>query len=73
MLEAKARIIIRPNGGTGTLYIPAGVVNDSSFPFSVNDRVIVRIRGKRLIVEKDREIPEKNKSRAKYHGSRELE
>ena len=57
MLEAKTRILQRPEGGTGTLYIPARVVNDSSFPFDTDDTVLVRIRGSKLIVEKDREMP----------------
>ena len=60
MREGKTRIVLRPEGGTGTLYIPAGVVKDSSFPFRPNQKVLVRIRGHKLIVEKE-ELFEKEK------------
>jgi hypothetical protein len=55
MLEGSARIVLptRDNRSkTGVLYIPADVVKDSSFPFDPNQKVIVRIDGKRLIVER---------------------
>jgi len=38
---------------TGILYIPADVVKDSLFPFSADEEVVVRIDGKRLIVERN--------------------
>jgi len=54
MLEASAKIILpsRDNRSkTGVLYIPADVVKDSSFPFDPDQEVVVRIDGKRLVVE----------------------
>ena len=53
MKEGRTRLILPPEGGTGTLYIPANVVNDSLFPFQGNEKVLVRIRGRRLIVESE--------------------
>lgn len=38
---------------TGILYIPADVVKDSLFPFSADEEVVVRIDGKRLVVERN--------------------
>jgi len=56
MLEGKTRIILPPRGGkTGILYIPADIVKDSSFPFQANERVLVRIVGKKLVVEREGE------------------
>ena len=55
MLEGKTKIILPPKGGrTGVLYIPADIVKDSSFPFEANERVLVRIEGRRLVVESER-------------------
>ena len=54
MLEGSAKIILpsRDNRSkTGVLYIPADVVKDSSFPFDPDQEVVVRIDGKRLVVE----------------------
>jgi hypothetical protein len=53
MLEGRTRIILPDEGGTGTLYIPAGVVKDSCFPFRPNEEVLVRIRGRKLIIENE--------------------
>jgi len=56
MLEGKTRIILPPRGGkTGILYIPADIVKDSSFPFQANERVLVRIVGETLVVEREGE------------------
>ena len=57
MLEGSAKIILptRDNRSkTGVLYIPADVVKDSLFPFIPDQEVIVRIDGKRLVVEEMR-------------------
>ena len=57
MLEGFAKIVLptRDNRSkTGVLYIPADVVKDSSFPFLPDQQVIVRIEGKRLVVEEGR-------------------
>ena len=54
MLEGKTRIIMPARGGkTGILYIPADIVKDSSFPFQADERVLIQIEGRRLIVESD--------------------
>jgi hypothetical protein len=54
MLEGYAKIILPTRSDrskTGILYIPADVVKDSSFPFNPEQEVIIRIDGKRLVVE----------------------
>lgn len=54
MLEGYAKIILPTNNNrskTGILYIPADLVKDSSFPFEADQEVVVRIDGKRLVVE----------------------
>jgi len=54
MLEGFAKFILPSRGErskTGILYIPADVVKDSSFPFIPDQEVIVRIDGRKLIVE----------------------
>jgi hypothetical protein len=57
VLEGTTRIIMPPRGGkTGILYIPADIVKDSSFPFEANERVLVRIEGRKLIVESENRI-----------------
>jgi len=40
--------------GRLVLYIPADLRKDSSFPFRVGQKVLIRIDGKRLVVEKGR-------------------
>ncbi|MGA8856476.1 MAG: hypothetical protein WB643_04835 [Candidatus Bathyarchaeia archaeon] len=57
MLEGYAKMILptRSNRSkTGILYIPADIVKDSSFPFSPDQEVVVRIDGNRLVVEESR-------------------
>ncbi|HMK83248.1 MAG TPA: hypothetical protein VK503_05990 [Candidatus Bathyarchaeia archaeon] len=57
MLEGAAKIILPTSDNrskTGVLYIPADVVKDSLFPFIPDQEVIVRIDGKRLVVEEMR-------------------
>jgi hypothetical protein len=54
MLEGNAKIILPTSSNrskTGILYIPADLVKDSSFPFEADQEVMVRIDGKRLVVE----------------------
>jgi len=54
LLEALAKIILPTRGDrskTGILYIPADVVKDSSFPFSPDQEVLIRIDGRKLVVE----------------------
>ena len=57
MLEGYAKIILATRSDrskTGILYIPADVVKDSSFPFGPDQEVMIRIDGKRLIIESGR-------------------
>ena len=54
LLEGFAKIILPSRGNrskTGILYIPADVVKDSSFPFSPDQEVLIRIDGRKLVVE----------------------
>ncbi len=54
MLEGLAKIILPTRSDrskTGILYIPADIVKDSSFPFDPDQEVVVRIDGRRLVVE----------------------
>jgi len=54
LLEGLAKIILPTRGDrskTGILYIPADVVKDSSFPFSPDQEVLIRIDGRKLVVE----------------------
>jgi hypothetical protein len=54
MLEGFTKIILpirSDRSKTGILYIPADIVKDSSFPFSPDQEVVVRIDGKRIVVE----------------------
>ena len=54
MLEGSAKIVLPTRSDrskTGILYIPADVVKDSLFPFGPDEQVIVRIDGRRLVVE----------------------
>ena len=38
--------------GRHSIYIPAGLVKDSAFPFTLDDELQIRIESGRLIVEK---------------------
>ncbi len=58
MLKDIGRLINRPTK-TGKkmydkffVYIPTSVAKDSAFPFKPGEEVIVRIDGKRLVIEK---------------------
>jgi len=54
LLEGSAKIILPTRGNrskTGIIYIPADIVKDSKFPFSPDEEVVVRIDGRRLVVE----------------------
>ncbi|MGA2971470.1 MAG: hypothetical protein ABSE39_02455 [Candidatus Bathyarchaeia archaeon] len=54
MLEGYAKIILPSRSDrskTGILYIPADIVKDSSFPFNPDQEVVVRIDGRRLVIE----------------------
>ncbi len=34
------------------IYLPSHIANDSAFPFKANDRIIIKIIGDRLVIEK---------------------
>jgi len=50
--------IARKNAGRGktyeayTIYLPSALVMDSAFPFKPKERLMVKIQGDRLVVEK---------------------
>ena len=57
LLEGLTKIIlpVRSNRSkTGVLYIPADVVKDSSFPFSADQEVVIKIDDGRLVIERRR-------------------
>jgi hypothetical protein len=57
MLEGLAKIVLPTRSDrskTGILYIPADVVKDSSFPFEPDQEVVIRIDGKRLVIEESK-------------------
>ncbi|MGQ9515220.1 MAG: hypothetical protein ACUVTL_09295 [Thermoproteota archaeon] len=35
-----------------TIYLPSILVTDSAFPFKPKDRLVVKIKGERLLIEK---------------------
>ena len=56
MIESQAKLIIAPKSRTGLLYIPSNLVVDSAFPFrDLPCKVLIRIDGKKLIIEKAEE------------------
>jgi hypothetical protein len=60
VLEGKTKIIVpSKKSKTGVLYIPADLVKDSSFPFSPNEEVMIRIVQNMLIIKKEKIIDEK--------------
>ena len=50
--EATGRFGSASRGKTGIIYVPADLVKDSTFPFSIGDSLHIRIDGERLIIEK---------------------
>ena len=55
MLEGSTKVILPTRSDrskTGILYIPADIVKDSSFPFNPDEEVVVRIDGRRLVIER---------------------
>jgi hypothetical protein len=55
MLEGSTKVILPTRSDrskTGILYIPADIVKDSSFPFDPDEEVVVRIDGRRLVIER---------------------
>jgi hypothetical protein len=50
--EAVGRFGAASRGKTGIIYVPADLVKDTVFPFISGDSLLIRVDGKRLIVEK---------------------
>jgi hypothetical protein len=48
--EAKSRIY--RSGTRHSLYLPAGIISDSTFPFRIEDELLVRIEKERLVIER---------------------
>jgi hypothetical protein len=54
--------IARKNAGRGrryeafTIYLPSTLVTDSTFPFKPKEKLVVRIQGERLLVEKRKTV-----------------
>ena len=34
------------------IYLPSSIINDSAFPFREGDKVKIRVKGKKMIIEK---------------------
>lgn len=48
--EAETKIY--RSGNRHFLYLPTSLVNDSAFPLKVNVKLLAKIEGKRLVIEK---------------------
>jgi hypothetical protein len=53
MLKATAKLFKHPKANTCYLVLPARLVSDSQFPFATDEKVVILIEGKRLIIEKE--------------------
>ena len=49
-LEGETKIYT--SGSRHSIYIPAGLINDSAFPFTVGETLTIKIENDRLIIEK---------------------
>jgi len=58
MLERKTKI--KKMGASQMIYIPRLLASDSAYPFKIEDKVIVKIKGNKLIIEKCEEDGEEN-------------
>ena len=47
-------------GASQMIYIPRLLASDSAYPFKIEDKVIVKIKGNKLIIEKCEEDGEEN-------------
>lgn len=50
-LEGRGKLA-RPEGKRTLIYVSAKVASDSQFPFKPGDELLIRIDGKKLVVEK---------------------
>jgi len=48
----KGETKIYSSDGRHSIYIPADIIKDSAFPFTLVDRLSIHVEGKRLIIEK---------------------
>jgi hypothetical protein len=46
------------SNGRHSIYVPAGLINDSAFPFTLQDKLLIRIEGDRIVVEKVKKTKE---------------
>jgi len=51
-MRAKIGSIQSTSAGTALIIIPSAVALDSAFPFKPHEKVLVRIEGEKLIIEK---------------------
>jgi hypothetical protein len=61
MKEKETRIYKFGRGGA-CIYIPMDIFKDSAFPFQINEKVSMRIDGRKVIIEKEREVREEQPS-----------
>lgn len=52
--EDSGRFRLASRGKTGIIYIPSHLVTDSTFPFADGEKVLIRIEGEELVIEKTR-------------------
>jgi hypothetical protein len=53
IISTQLRRVGNEKARRGVLYFPKSFVDDSTFPFPLGTKVLVRIRGQRIIIEKD--------------------
>jgi len=49
----KAKVKIYLNTYRHSMNLPSKLVNDSAFPFKINEELIIKIKGKKLIIERE--------------------
>jgi hypothetical protein len=55
VLEAKGKFKLPPKGKTGLIYVPADLVKDSSFPFHDGEVLRIKIEGKTLLIQQEKD------------------
>ncbi len=50
VMSSKSKIY--KSGNSNLLYVSGSLLNDSQFPFKINEELKITIQGKKLIVEK---------------------
>jgi hypothetical protein len=55
MVKEVEGVVKKLSKNTTFIYLPSSLVLDSCFPFKMNDKVVIRIDGERLVVEKLKE------------------